>query len=92
MHNGVKFEFNVEGLERRAGRSLITIRMTSGITKNGQPVVGQTVELGPKSYFSRRIQHAHDRINTAGVHPTVTGPGVLGTDYLAIIAGLEAMP
>jgi hypothetical protein len=92
MDNGVKFEFKVEGLERQAGRSLITIRMTAGMRKNGQPVIGQTVELGPKSYFSRRIQHAHDRINTAGVHPTVAGPGVRGTDYIAIVARLEAMP
>jgi hypothetical protein len=92
MDNAVNFEFTVEALQRRAGRSLITLRMTAGMRKAGQPSLGQTVELGPKSYFSRRIQHARARIDAAGVHPTVTGPGAGGRDYLAIIAGLEAMP
>jgi hypothetical protein len=89
MGNGVNFEFSVEGLQRQAGRSLVTLRMTAGMRKTGQPVVGQTVELGPKSYFSRRTQLARDRINAAGVHRTVTGAGARGTDYLTIVAGLE---
>lgn len=92
MDNGTKFEFRVVGLQRQTGGSLITLLMSAGMRKAGQPVVGEAVEFGPKSYFSRRTQHARDRINSAGVHPTVAGPGVRGTDYLTIVAGLEARP
>jgi hypothetical protein len=63
--------------------------MVAGMTKVGQPVIGQDVEFGPMFYFSRRTQHARDRISNAGAHPAVSGPGIRGTNYLTIIAGLE---
>ena len=90
MGTDTKFDFNVLGLKRQAAGSLITLIMTVGMRKDGQPVVGQSVEFGPKFYFSRRTKFARDRINSAGVHPTVSGSGVRGTDYLAIIRKLEA--
>src|SRR5262249_3979464 len=89
MDNAAGFAFRVEGLERRGGAAVATLQMIAGMTKTGQPLVGQNVEFGPKAYFSRRTQHASDRINNAGAHPTVAGPGIRGADYLKLIARLE---
>jgi hypothetical protein len=90
MGNATSFELCVEDLRRQSGASLLRLRMTAGMRKTGQPVVAQTVEFGPKLHFSRRTQHARDRINLAGVHPIVAGPSARGRDYLTVIAGLEA--
>jgi hypothetical protein len=62
------------------------------MTKAGQPAIGDEVELGPPSRFSRRGQNARGRLQNVGVHPTVSGPGTRGADYLAVVAQLEGQP
>jgi hypothetical protein len=89
MDHPGNFVFRVEHLERDGPGTRITLRMVAGMTKPDQPAVGQLIEFRPKPYFSRRGQHARDRIVNAGMHPQVAGPGAGGTDFLAVVAAME---
>ena len=83
--------FTVTNVQMSPNGPLVTLRMKEGMTKTGQPVVGDSVELAPTQHFSRRIKNATIRLATQAPRPVVSSPSMGGTDFLAVIASLKGI-